>query len=298
MNYLRLAGVEKRGFIDGLLSTGDSSERSRRVSLARAWDGRRPLHFDRRGSGLSELELIQRAWPGATYYFFNPLWTLLTPVLRSAEKIRQGLAPVPEWLLVELKNDVRRVKGKHKLALKATLQTMLKRNEALKAALRLRAQRPAAERKLDITLVHAAMLQLRGPQRNLLMEPSVIEVEDVPDLHVPWVRRCQSLEQDLNAIREAEVIDTLAILLALGLEAGLTGREESFLKVQALVRGMKRKVASDPVLSGIGKSVLRGVRLAIERFGNVETHLIQAQIRALPESWHEQATIWAREVDQ
>lgn len=298
VSHLRTRGIEKREFIDALVSEAGEAERSKRVSLSRAWGGLRPLFFDGKPDQPSEVELLHRAWPGATYYFFHPLWTLLTPVLRSGEKTRQALAPAPDWVLQRLQDDASKAKGRRRSALNAALEAVVKRNEALKVAQRLRTSRSTSERTLDIGLIHAAVLQLRKPQRDVLLEPSVVDVKNVPGLHVPWVRRSQSLERDLQALTGAEVIDQLAILLALALEAALTGRERSFLKILDLVKGMKRPVARDATLAQIGKSVLRGMRLSVRRFVPLETHLISAQFRALPESWLDQAAQWRLELEE
>lgn len=289
--------VDKSTFIDSLILVSGEAERVRCRSLAHAWEGHRPLMFDAHGVQPSEVELIHRKWPGAAYYFFHPLWMLLAPVLRSREKVRHSLALAPDWLLDQIRDDMQRAKGKRREALSATLSAAIKRNETLKASVRHRAPRPVADRTLDIRHIHMAMLQLRKPQRDLLLEPSTAEVDRVPDLHIPWVRRCQSLEQDLESIQDAELIDQLAILLALALEAGLTGREQVHLAATELVRQVGRKVSRDQTLAGIGQAVLRGIRRSIVSFGNVETSLIAAQMRALPESWHGRATTWAIQVD-
>lgn len=298
LNYLRVQGVGKRDFIDVLMAGGDRSDRSRRVSFGKAWSGERALRFDRLGDELSEVQVLERAWPGAGYYFFHPLWQLLTPVLRSAEKVRQRSASDLEWLLALDKGDLRRAERRVKPLLKPIIRAMTMRNEVLKAALRLRSKRSAAERTMDISLIHATMLQLRKPQRDCLLEPSVTDTEDVPHIHIPWVRKGQSLDLDLQALSGADAMDMLAIILALALEAGLTGREQHVLRLKEVLGTRRREILKSGLLDGLGKAVLRGVHAAIDRFGVVETHLIQAQILALPESWLQEATTWAMEMDE
>lgn len=164
----------------------------------------------------------------------------------------------------------------------------------LARSLRWRSPREQGQPRMDLSVVHCAMLQLRKPLRDALMEPSRMDVRGVAAIDVPWVRRNSPIRETLQSVRDApRLIDRLAATLALALEAALVGREREYLDLLTEMRRLETALRDDAAFQGVWRHVARGVRASLGGVGVLETSLVQAQLAALPDSWREPAMMRA-----
>lgn len=249
------------------------------------------MRFDPAGPAPSELEDVEAAWPGTAYFFFHPLWNLFTPPPRSTEKYRLGASHAPAWLHQDEDERVRAATSdKDRRIGERRLRTLRVREAALDDASRIRQRAPA--RPLDLRVVHACLLQLQAPLRDNFMMRTEVDVDGVSPIDIPWTRVSSPMKVQLDSIRNAALIDALAATLALTMEAGLIGREADYRRgVEALGR-MRSAVRRDRLFEGVADRVMLGVRHAATSLGVLETHLVQAQLEALPDSWRRRAEFW------
>lgn len=292
LNALRARGIDRDVFEAVLFSDLPERSRARRVSVRHLWAGGRPLRFDPAGPAPSELEDIEAAWPGTAYFFFHPLWNLFAPPPRSTEKYRLNASHAPAWMHQDEGERLRAAASdRDRRVVERRLRALQAHEAALDHASRIRQR--ATGRCLDLRVVHACLLQLPAPLRDQFMVRTEIDIDGVSPVDIPWTRVSLPMEAQLDAIAGAPLIDGLAATLALTMEAGLIGRERDHRRgVEALER-MRSAVRRAGLFEGVADRVLLGVRHAATSVGVLETHLVQAQLEALPDSWRRRATQWA-----
>jgi len=295
LNAIRMRGQAYSEARSALKAVGLlSSEGITSQALRRAWLGDRPLRFDPVAPGArSEVESVDLAFRGSAYFFFHPLCNLLFGALRSNEKwLLLHAEAVPAWAIEDLEQRLTQLVASppaqtHTMRdLRCELRQARKVNARLDHSSRAKRQ-PQVIRRLDVSVTHVAMLQLRSPIRDELMEPSALDGDDVPALWQPWVRRERTVLDELNALENADLIDRLAAALALSLEAALTGREGRFRCARDYVHEQLWSLPSSPLFDTVGEALSKAIRLTLSGCAVQEVGLVPAQLAALPRSWEE-----------
>lgn len=287
-NTLRSWGVtldqiEERLGAHGALGAGRFSS----VLLRRCWARQRAIRFDPLDGhgGASELQLLEEAYPGAANAFFHPLWALLTLPLRSTESYRLTRTPVAAWVIDSERRALQRTAdAAERKLIRERINSYELANAKTARSLRQRTQTEPAL-ALDLATVHALLLQLRSPWRDVLMQPSVVERGGVARAGMPWARRSRPINDEMADLGAAPLLDRLAIGLALTIEAALTGREDWFLVAQRFALHACAAAASSEFFEGMNPSFARWLAASVRSWSGIENNLEQAQLIALPQSW-------------
>ncbi len=291
LNVVRAQGLTYPAFEATVADEREPLSKSQRQSLKRLWGGTRPLRFEETAATTSELAWFDSRYADVGYSFFHPLWTLFGPPLRSSEKSAMKRADIAPWLVADDEEEASSAatSSAREAALRRLAEYAAQRAR-LARSLRWRSSRAQGRPTMDLSVVHCAMLQLRKPLRDALMEPSRIDARGVAAIDVPWVRRSLPIRDTLQSVRDApRLIDRLAATLALALEAALVGREREHLDLLAELRRLETVLRDDAAFQGVWRQVARGVRASLGGVAVLETSLVQAQLAALPDSWRDPA---------
>lgn len=286
-NRLRRDGLDLAAVTAALHDGGhfDKGVITRRA-LGRCWRGLRALRFDPLGSGceVSEVHALDSTFWGFGYVFFHPLFSLLAQPLRSTEAYRSVHQGFPDTTVRVTKSLADRANDDDRLIYKVQLTNMRRINARSALSHRHRIG-PAAAPSSSLAGVHQALLQLHPPLRNELMQPSRLDVADLPKNERPWVRRSRSLDDELSALARSPRLDGLAAALGLAIEAAHIGREECFVAHMRYLHRQTKAMLKDPLFAGVAPQLVSALRMLSGCPPVLETDIVEAQIAALPQSW-------------